>query len=33
MSKNNYYTTGNILDNAYFSKKYRLIEIDLSKQI
>ena len=32
MSNNNDYTTGNILDFAYFKKNYRLIEIDLSKQ-
>ena len=32
MSKNNYYTTGNLLDYEYFSKHYRLIAIDLSKQ-
>ena len=33
MSKNNDYTTGNLLDYEYFSKHYRLIAIDLSKQI
>ena len=33
MSKNNGYTTGNLLDHEYFSKHYRLIAIDLSKQI
>ena len=33
MSKNNDYTTGNLLDYEYFSKYYRLIAIDLSKQI
>ena len=33
MSDNNGYTTGNLLDFAYFKKKnYRLIAIDLSKQ-
>ena len=33
MSDNNDYTTGNLLDFAYFKKKnYRLIAIDLSKQ-
>ena len=34
MSDNNDYTTGNLLDFAYFKKKknYRLISIDLSKQ-
>ena len=33
MSKNNYYTTGNLLDHEYFSKHYKLIAIDLSKQV
>ena len=33
MSKNNDYTTGNLLDYEFFSKHYRLITIDLSKQI
>ena len=33
MSKNNDYTIGNLLDWEYFSKHYRLIAIDLSKQI
>ena len=28
-----YYTTGNLLDYEYFSKQYKLIAIDLSKQI
>ena len=32
MSKNNDYTTDNLLDYEYFSKHYRLIAIDLSKQ-
>ena len=32
MSKNDY-TTGNLLDYKYFSKHYKLIAIDLSKQI
>ena len=32
MSKNNYYTTGNLLDCEYFSKHYELIAIDLSKK-
>ena len=32
MSRNNDYTTGNLLDYEYFSKHYRLIAIDLSKQ-
>ena len=31
-SNNNDYTTGNLLDFAYFEKNYRLIAIDLSKQ-
>ena len=33
ISKNNDYTTGNLLDYEYFSKYYKLIAIDLSKQI
>ena len=33
MCNNNDYTTGNLLDFAYFKKKYRLVAIDLSKQI
>ena len=33
MIKNNDYTTGNLLDYEYFSKHYKLIVIDLSKQI
>ena len=33
MSKNNNYTTGNLLDYEYFSNRYKLIPIDLSKQI
>ena len=33
IGKNNNYTTGNLLDYEYFSKHYKLIEIDLSKQI
>ena len=32
MSNNNDYTTGNILDFAYFKENYKLIRIDLSKQ-
>ena len=32
MSNNNNYTTGNLLDFAYFKKYYKLIAIDLSKQ-
>ena len=33
MSKNNDYTTGNLLDYEYFSKHYQLIAIDLRRQI
>ena len=33
MSKNNDYATGNLLDYNYFSNHYKLIAIDLSKQI
>ena len=33
MGRNNDYTTGNLLDCEYFSKHYKLISIDLSKQI
>ena len=33
MGRNNDYTTGNLLDYEHFSKYYRLIAIDLSKQI
>ena len=32
MSRNNDYTTGNLLDFAYFKGNYRLIAIDLSKK-
>ena len=32
MSKNNDYTTGNLLDFAYFKENYILIAIDMSKQ-
>ena len=32
MSNNNDYTTGSLLDYAYFKKHYKLIAIDLSKQ-
>ena len=32
MSNNNDYTTGNLIDFAYFKKNYKLIAIDLSKQ-
>ena len=33
ISKNNDYTTGNLLDYEYFLKHYKLIAVDLSKQI
>ena len=33
ISRNNEYTTGNILDYDYFKKYYKLIAIDLSKQV
>ena len=33
MGRNNDYTTGNSLGDEYFSKHYKLIAIDLSKQI
>ena len=33
MSKNNDYTTGNLLDYEYFKDHYKLIAIDFSKQI
>ena len=33
MSKNNDYTTGNLLDYEYFKDHYKLIAINLSKQI
>ena len=33
MSRNNDYTTDNLLDYEYFSKHYKLIAIDLCKQI
>ena len=33
MSRNNDYTTGNLLDFPYFKENYKLIAIDLSKQI
>ena len=32
MSKNNDYTTGNLLDYEYFKDHYKLIAIDFSKQ-
>ena len=33
INRNNDYTTGNLLDFAYFKENYRLTAIDLSKQI
>ena len=33
INKNNYYTTGNLLDFEYFSENYGLIAIDLRKKI
>ena len=33
MSRNNDYKTGNLLDYECFSKHYKLIAIDLSKQV
>ena len=33
MSKSNDYTTGNLLDYEYFSNHYKLIAIDLSKNM
>ena len=33
MSKNNDYTTGNLLNYEYFKDHYKLITLDLSKQI
>ena len=33
MSKNNDYTTGNLLDYEHFKDHYKLIAIDLSEQI
>ena len=33
ISKNNDYTTGNLLNYEYFSKHYKLIAIDLRKKI
>ena len=32
MTNNNDYTTGNLLDFAYYKENYRLIAIDLSKE-
>ena len=32
LSNNNDYTTGNLLDYAYYKKHYKLIAVDLSKQ-
>ena len=33
ISKNNDYTAGNLLDYEYFSKRYKLIAVDLSKKL
>ena len=33
ISKNNDYTAGNLLDYEYFSKRSKLIAVDLSKKI
>ena len=33
MARNNDYTVGNLLDYEYFSKRYKLIAVDLSKQV
>ena len=33
IGRNNDYTTGNLLDYEYFSKHYKLIETDLSREI
>ena len=33
ISKNNDYTTSNLLDFAYFKENYRLIAVDLSKKL
>ena len=33
MNNNNNYMTGNLLDFAYYKEKYKLIAIDLSKEI
>ena len=33
MERNNDYTDGNLLDYEYFSKHYKLVAIDFSKQI
>ena len=33
MGRKNDYTTGNLLDYEYFSKHYKLIEIDLTEHI
>ena len=33
MERNNYYTKANLLDYEYFSKHYKLLAIDLSKQL
>ena len=33
MGRNNYYTTGNLLDYEYILKHYKLVAVDVSKQI
>ena len=33
MGRNSHYTTGNLLDYEYFLKHYKLLAIDLSKEI
>ena len=33
MSRNNDYTTGDLLDFAYFKKNYKLIAIDISNKL
>ena len=33
ISKNNDFTAGNLLDYEYFSKRYKLIAVDLSKKL
>ena len=33
MGRNNDYTTGSLLDYEYFSKHYKLIAVDFSKQV
>ena len=32
ISKSNYYTTGNLLNDEYFSEHYKLIAIDLANE-